>query len=331
MTSSLIDRRTLLGATFASTLFPAGGALARGPVSFPAPDREMMVPVEGGRVYVRVNGRLDGPRAPVVMIHGGPGASHAAFLNLLALSEDRAVILYDQLDSGLSDRPGDPKNWRVERFVDEVEAVRRALNVPRWHALGHSWGGTVALEYGARRPAALKGLILASPLISTRSWIADANFLRTELPVEVQEALKRCDPPAPITKACDEATDIFYANFLARQTAPDASRAYAAAHPALGTNERLYQTMWGSSEFVSTGTLRDYDGEALLARLDGPHTLFIDGQYDEARPATLGAFAARVKGAGFAVIPGGGHVFYRDSPQEALGVLRPWLREQDAA
>jgi proline iminopeptidase/L-proline amide hydrolase len=96
-------------------------------------------------------------------------------------------------------------------------------------------------------------------------------------------------------------------------------------------NARLYETMWGSSEFVSTGTLRNYEGEPLLARLDGARTLFIDGQYDEARPATLGAFAARVAGADFAVVPGAGHGFMMDSPEEAIGILRPWLRRQDAA
>jgi proline iminopeptidase/L-proline amide hydrolase len=110
--------------------------------------------------------------------------------------------------------------------------------------------------------------------------------------------------------------------------------AYAKAQAAAGGkgfNKDLYERMWGSSEFVSTGTLRNYNGEPLLAKLDGPHTLFIDGQYDEARPATLGAFAARVPGAEFAVVPGAAHGFFSDRPEEALGILRPWLREQDSA
>jgi proline iminopeptidase/L-proline amide hydrolase len=290
-----------------------------------------MAPVPGGRVYVRINGHLDGPRLPIVMIHGGPGATHAAFLNVLALASDGAVILYDQLDSGLSDRPNNRANWTVERFTDEVDAVRRAVGVPRWHVLGHSWGGTVALEYGARRPGELAGLILASPLISTKSWIADANLLRTQLPADVQATLNRCDPPAPITSACEQATDIFYSHFLNREPRPDAYQRYVAAHPALRTNRELYETMWGSSEFVATGTLHDYDGEPLLAKLDGSRTLFVDGQYDEARPATLGAFAARVPGAEFAVIPGGGHSFFNDRPDEALGIIQPWLDRRDAA
>lgn len=290
-----------------------------------------MAPVAGGRVYVRVNGRLDGPRPPLVGIHGGPGGTHAGLLGLLDLADERAIILYDQLDSGLSDHPNNPANWTVERFTDEVDAVRRALGVPSWHVLGHSWGGTIALEYGARRPHELAGLVLASPLVSTKSWIADANALRRQLPAEVQAVLKTCDPPAPVTPACETATNVFYKNFNGREPRSDAYSAYAAAHPSLRLNRALYEGMWGSSEFVATGSLRDYDGEPLLAKLDGRHTLFIDGQYDEARPVTLAAFAARVAGAEFGVVPGAAHGFISDRPAEALGILRPWLERQDRA
>jgi len=313
----------------AAALLSSRGLCARGPASYPAPDRELMAAVPGGHVYVRVNGRLDGPNLPVVMIHGGPGGTHADFLNFLALAADRAVILYDQLDSGLSDHPNDPKNWTVRRFTDEVDCVLRAVGVRRCHLIGHSWGGTIALEYGARQPRELAGLVLASPLISTRSWIADADALRTGLPPEVRASLNKCDAREPITSACEKATYNYYDHYLRREPQADGMSAYEAAHPALKFNLQIYHAMWGSSEFVVTGTLRDYDGEPKLAKLDGLRTLFIDGQYDEARPVTLGAFAARVPRAAFAVVPNAGHLFYQDSPEEALGILGPWLRKQD--
>ena len=331
--ASPLDRRTLLasgGAVAISSLL-AAPLWARGPAAYPPPDREFMAPVPGGRVYVRINGRLDGPRAPILFIHGGPGGNHAAYLNALALADERAVILYDQLDSGLSDRPNNPSNWTVERFTAEVDAVRRAVGIGRWHVLGHSWGGTIALEYAARRPRELGGLVVASPLVSTRSWIADANALRAELPLDVQTTLRSCDPPAPVTPACDAASRIFYANFNGREPRIEGYMAYVGAHPALTLNRRLYETMWGTSEFIATGTLRNYNGEPLLLELNGPHTLFIDGQYDEARPVTLETFAARVHGSEFAVIPGAAHGFFNDRPEEAVGILRPWLRRQDQA
>jgi len=331
MSSSIVGRREFLrGSLAASALFASNPLSARGLASYPAPGRELMAPVNGGRVYIRVNGRLDGPRLPVVMIHGGPGSSHASFLNLLALSDERAVILYDQLDSGMSDHPNDPANWTVGRFVSEVDAVRRALGVRSWHVLGQSWGGTVALEYGARRPAELASLALASPLVSTRSWISDTSVLRSQLAPDVQATLNRCDPPAATTAECEQAVEGFYASYYTREPRSDAYKAYVAAHPALRLNQRLYQAMWGSSEFVATGSLRDYDGKPLLAKLSGPRTLFVAGQFDEARPITVGGFAEQVHGAEFAVIPGSGHALFSDRPDEAIGILRPWLASHDA-
>lgn len=326
---TLVDRRTMLGVLAAAAVAPA--AFARGPASYPAPTREAMVPVPGGRVYVRINGDLASSRAPVLMIHGGPGGTHGAFLDALALADERAVILYDQLDSGRSDHPLSPGNWRVERFVDEVTAIRTALGLTRLHVLGHSWGGTVALEYGARRPAGLQSLMLASPLVSTRSWIADADALRDTLPADTQSVLDRCDlPQPPPAAACEAATNVFYANFNGREEPSDGRIAYR-AQSGRGFNARLYETMWGKSEFVATGTLKDYDGEPLLAKLDGARTLFVTGQYDEARPSTIEAFSRRVAGSEFAVVPGAAHGIFGDRPGETVGLLRGWLRRKDAA
>ena len=245
----------------------------------------------------------------------------------VALADERAVILYDQLDSGQSDRPNDPKNWRVERFVDEIELVRKALGVDRWHLLGHSWGGTLALEYGARRPAALRGLAMASPLVSTKSWIADANALRATLPAAVQAQIASCDTGP--SRGCDDGVNAFYRAFNGREPAKPAAIAYAGAHPN-GFNPKLYNAMWGPSEFACTGSLKDYDGEPLLAKLDGRRTIFLGGQYDEARPTTLAGFAARVPGAEYATIPGSAHGIFADRTLETVALIRGWLARQDA-
>lgn len=326
----MFDRRQFLirsGALGAAALAPP--LWARGLPAVPEPDFERMVEVAGGRVYVRVNGKLGTGRPPLIVTHGGPGGTGIAYFNLIALADDRPLILYDQLDSGRSDHPNDPANWTVPRFVDEVDSIRSALGVKRWHVMGHSWGGTIALEYGARRNPSLAGLVLASPLVSTKSWISDADVLRRELPADVQQVLKACDPPAPITPACATATDEFYARFLVRKPRLPAVAEYRKRHPETNSNETIYNAMWGSSEFVATGTLRDYDGEPLLDRLDGPRTLFVCGQYDEARPDTVEKFARRAN-ADFAVLPGSGHALSSDAPDELVGLLRPWLRHRDS-
>lgn len=316
--------------TIAAVCFFAVAPAHARPATFPAPDKELMVPVEGGRVYVRVNGNLAGPKPPIVLIHGGPGGTHGPLLDALALSDERAVIFYDQLDSGRSDQSNNRANWNVGRFVNELDAIRAALKIERWYVLGHSWGGTIALEYGARRPVDLAGVILASPLISTRSWLKDANDLVAKLPAQVQSELKACDSPQPPSEAvCGVATKQFYMEFNRREPASPALKAYR-SQSGKGDNSQLYETMWGKSEFVSTGTLKTYDGEPLLAKLDGPHTLFIVGQYDEARPVTAAQFADRVPGSELAVVPGAAHGMLTDRPEETVALLRAWLDRQDA-
>jgi proline iminopeptidase/L-proline amide hydrolase len=316
--------------TIAAFCLLAATAAHSRPAVFPAPDKELMVPVQGGRIYVRVNGNLAGPKPPIVLIHGGPGGTHGGLMDATELSDKRAVILYDQLDSGRSDQPNDRSNWNVGRFVNELDAIRTALGIERWYVLGHSWGGTIALEYGAKRPKALAGLILASPLISTRSWLGDANALVAKLPATVRSDLKACDSPQPPADAvCQASTMEFYKAFNRREPASPAMKAYNGP-PAPGPNRQLYETMWGKSEFVSTGTLKSYDGEPLLAKLDGPHTLFIVGQYDEARPVTAAQFADRVPGSELAVVPGAAHGILSDRPIESISLLRAWLDRQDA-
>ncbi len=302
--------------------------------AYSEPHSTYRVPVEGGSIYVRVNGSLKGPLPPVIFIHGGPGGTFDSYLEALALQYDRAVILYDQLDTGYSDRPMNPANWRVDRFVDELEAIRKHLGITRWHVAGGSWGGTIALEYGARRYPSTASVTMMSPLISTKSWMADATVLRARLPQDVQTTLTACESKTPPeAKVCDTATAAYYKAYVRRgsptprQLARRAERGGAGSNS--GGNGALYKAMWGTSEFRASGTLINYDGEPLLAKLNGPRTLFMTGQYDEARPETVGAFALRVPGAEFAVIPGAAHGLMSDRPAETLALLKGFLARHD--
>lgn len=293
-----------------------------------APDREEMIPVEGGRLYVRINGDLHNGRAPIIMVHGGPGSSHWYFLNGTALADERAVILYDQLDCGRSDCPGDHANWRISRFVDELEAIRIYLGIERWHVLGASWGGLVALEYGAQRHAALAGLILQSPLISTQSWLEDATRLKDAMPPAIRELLYLCDTPGAASDAdCARVEEAFHRRHIQLADTPPAVAAYKAALPRAFTSE-IYRHMWGRAEFTASGTLKDYDGTPLLGRLDGQRALFMTGEADEAVPETVAGFA-RTAGAGFAIIPDAAHLAMNDNPAAYLAIMRTWLLRQD--
>jgi proline iminopeptidase len=109
-----------------------------------------------------------------------------------ALGRDRPVNLYDQLGSGRSKAPADTTRGRLERFVDELDAVRSALHLKQTHLYGSSWGGTIVLEYLlTRHPRGVGSVIFASPLISTPRWMADARRLMSTLPDSVQTTLEQ--------------------------------------------------------------------------------------------------------------------------------------------
>lgn len=324
----MLDRRTLIQSLSASAAAGAAPLPINSLAWPPRPDRELMVPVAGGRVYVRINGPLRGPRLPIIFVHGGPGENHGTLINALELSDERAVILYDQLDSGLSQRPNNPANWKISRFVDELDAVRRAVDVARLHLFGHSWGGTIALEYASRHSRALASVVLAGPLISTKAWLRDAVARRASLPQSVQATLAGCDPPAKFTRECEVAMQLYYSKFIQRDP-PTAAHKDFYRRSRMESNGTIYNAMWGPSEFVSTGTLKQYDGGQLLGKLNAARTLFMVAQHDAVRVETAANFAERAGGADLTVVPGAAHNFLMDRPREAVGILRAWLASKD--
>lgn len=297
------------------------------------PERELMVPVEGGRVWVSVNGDLKAAGAPVVFIHGGPGGTHTLFGDMTALANQRAVILYDQLDSGMSDHPGDPANWRVARFVSELELIRKALKIERWHVVGHSWGAAIALEYAAAHPDHVASTVLSGTFISTPHWILGTNLLIRDLTPDVQRDILACEgdnrPAAETCKAAGIAFSAAYNGRPDRPPLPPEARVYWERTKGKGYNEALYNAMWGPSEFSARGSLVGYDATPLLAKLDGKRTLFLVGQYDEARLDTVRDFVRLTPGAELAVVPGGSHSFGLERPVETGGLLRGWLARKD--
>ena len=289
----------------------------------PDPERAGYIPVRGGSVWYRMNGGrcFAAGKIPLLVIHGGPGASHHYLLTLTDLERDRPVILYDGLDCGNSERPGDPRNWTIERFVSEIDSVRHALNLDRLLLFGSSWGGTVAAEYAMTRPRGLTGLVLASPLLSTVRWIADTMVYRQHLPADVRKTLDEHEAAGTTdSMAYQDAVMAFYQRHLCRLDPwPDElNRSFAVM------NVELYRTMWGRTEFSVTGTLKDYDGCGRLHRINVP-TLYTAGEYDEATPEALGHFASLTPTARVHVIPDASHTAFLEQRGLYITTLRSFF------
>lgn len=285
------------------------------------PPGEGRLAVRGGDVWYHVVG--DGPGAPVVVVHGGPGMSHDYLAPLSALGSDRPVVFYDQLDCGRSDRPGLPVNWTVARFADEIESLRRGLGLTRFHLVGHGWGAALAAEYAAGVRGAALSCVLASPLLDARRWVADNMRWRRLLPGPVQAVLDEHERAGRVrTAAYVDAMRVFYDRHLCRVSPwPEPLQSSLER-----SNVDLYLAMWGETEFRATGTLGAYDGSTNLARIDVP-TLFTCGEFDQAAPATLYRYAGFVPGpADVRVFADASHMPHLEQTEAYLHALGVFLR-----
>ncbi|MEU4338631.1 proline iminopeptidase-family hydrolase [Micromonospora lupini] len=237
---------------------------------------ERFIDVPGGRVWAKVTG--SGPGVPLLVLHGGPGAGHDYLEPLAALADDRPVIFYDQLGCGRSDIPDDSSLWTIDRFLAELEAVRRALGLRRVHLYGHSSGGWLAIEYLAGRPRGVASAVLASTSASAAEYSAGTRHLRTRLPKAVQETLDRYEAREDYTATeYQAAVQVFYDNFFYRQSPPPELLLRGLENL---QNSHVYPAMWGPNEFVATGSLRNWDRVPALRKISTP-VLLTRGHYDE--------------------------------------------------
>lgn len=284
---------------------------------------EGYAPVTGGQVWYRVIGHGEG--IPIMMLHGGPGGTTRSFYLLSELSEDRPMIIFDQLGSGRSGYHADTSLLKVELFVEQVEAVRKALDLDEFYLYGHSWGAALALEYYLHYPDAIQGLIFASPYISTPVWERDADTLIMSLPDSVQNWIRSAELSGDFSgEDYQRANDIFMKNFWRRGETLKSPLDTAMAP----FNEFIYNYMWGPTEFTARGTLKQFDRWEYLHQIKVP-TLFVTGEFDEARPATVRRMQAMVLGSDFQVIDGAGHSTMHDNRKQNVRVLRDWLGQVD--
>ncbi len=121
--------------------------------------------VHGYRLYWKSVGD-PGPAGTVVALHGGPGATHDYLLSLSDLAQwGYRVVYYDQIGCGRSDLARDVSEYTIERDVEDLEALRKALGLERFHLLGSSYGGLLAIAYALAYPGPLRSLVSASGLV----------------------------------------------------------------------------------------------------------------------------------------------------------------------
>ncbi len=315
--SSITDTKMLITVASPAGALPAPPAQER---PYPTPTKTGRVPFtipstgEVGETYYELWGDLSSSKVPLICLHGGPGVPHQYLLPISLVSTDLGVpvVMYDQLGCGGSTRlphkKGDTGFWTPELFMAELDNLKSALGIFRFDLLGQSWGGMLAGQYATTQPRGLRKLVLCDSPASMITWVDVANELRAALPPSVQETLDRCERDGLTDSAeYEAAVMVFYRRHVCRlDPFPDE---FVRSLEQLKTDNTVYETMNGPSEFYVVGSLKNWD---IVERLKDitPETvpggiLLMNGHFDEAQDRAMEPFftlpRARVKWTQFAL------------------------------
>ena len=287
-----------------------------------------MIPIETPKGTFRVWTKRIGnnPTMKVLLLHGGPGATHEYFEAFDSYLPAAGIeyYYYDQLGSYYSDQPDESDLWEIPRFVDEVEQVRQALGLDsdNFYILGHSWGGILAIEYALEHQEHLKGLIISNMMASIPAYNEYAET--TLMPAMDQTALAEI-------KGYEAAEDYgnprymellmekHYVNHVLRMPAADwpdpVNRAFKHLNPS------IYVPMQGPSELGASGKLLNWDRTNDLGRIEVP-TLTIGATYDTMDPAHMEWMAGALQHGRYLHCPNGSHMApYDDQVTYFEGVI----------
>ncbi|MGZ8796572.1 MAG: proline iminopeptidase-family hydrolase [Thermoanaerobaculia bacterium] len=305
----------LLALTWASIAFAAKPA----PMPSVFPIDEGYVEGSGALIYYKAFGKGD----PLVIVHGGPGASHDYLLpHLIPLARTNRLVFIDERGSGRSERLDDAKQYTVETMADDVEAVRKHLSLGKINLLGHSYGGVLAQAYALKYPQNLRHLILASTFHSTKGLNAFFETMKKRMPEELRNRIDAMEKAGLFGQGKDFRKGRYTDDYMTAAWGegyypytygrkPDAN-----FDPVAGgaISWDLYREMWGShGEFVVDGNLVSVEYAGRLPSIKVP-TLIAVGDHDQVDPSIAREMNGLIKGSKLVILPNAGHMTFVDQP-----------------
>ena len=296
-----------------------------------------MIPISTPRGEFKVWTKRVGnnPDMKVLLLHGGPGGTHEVFLcsDGYLPAEGIEYIYYDQLGSYYSDQPSDTSLWTLDRFVEEVEQVRIALNLDKnnFYLLGQSWGGILAMGYALKYQENLKGLIISNMMSSAPEYNKYAEeVLGPQMDPEIYAEVKKIEANNDFSnpRYMELLMDHYYPEHLLRMPTEQWPEAINRAFKHM--NQVVYVYMQGFSEFGMTGdaTLKDWDVKADLSKIYVP-TLVIGATYDTMDPEHMEWMSKQVQNGRFLLCPNGSHLAQYDDQRTYFTGLIKFIKDVD--
>ena len=280
-------------------------------------------PIGKFKVWTQRFGKND--KIKILLLHGGPAMTHEYMqcFEPFFSKEKFEFYQYDQLGSYYSDQPKDSSLWTTDRFVEEVEQVRKAIgaDASNFYLLGNSWGGILAMEYALKYQKNLKGLIVSNMMASAPEYgkyAAEvlAKQMDPKVLAEVRAIEKKHDFANPLYM--ELLMPHFYKQHICRLDTWPAALDSAFKH----ANGEIYTMMQGPSEFGISGRLARWDIKSRLPEIEVP-TLMIGAKFDTMDPKAMEWQSKAVKNGSYLYCPNGSHLSMWDDQEVFMsGIVR---------
>lgn len=294
-----------------------------------------MIPIETdyGTFNVWTKRTGNNPKIKLLLLHGGPAGTHEYFEAFDSFMPGAGIeyYYYDQLGSYYSDQPDDDRLWEVDRFVEEVEQVRKALNLDKdnFYILGSSWGGALAMEYALKYQENLKGLIISNMMASLPAYDAYADeVLAKRLPAEALAEIRALEAAEDYANPRYEEILMreHYTRHVLRLPVEDWPEPVIRSFKHL--NKYVYTLMQGPSEFGIGGTLADWDRTGDIHKIKTP-TLVTVAQWDTMDPDHMRWMVEEIPNARALDLPDGSHLSMYDDQERYFKGLINFMNDVD--
>lgn len=271
------------------------------------------------------------PKIKVLLLHGGPAMTHEYMecFETFFQREGFEFYEYDQLGSYYSDQPTDTSLWTTERFVEEVEQVRKAIGADssNFYIVGNSWGGILGMEYALKYQSHLKSLIVSNMMASAPAYGKYAeDVLSKEMDPSVLAEIKSIEAKQDYSnpRYMELLIPHFYKKHVCRlEEWPDGfNRAMKHA------NGAVYTLMQGPSEFGISGRLANWDIKNRLKEIYIP-TLMIGAKYDTMDPKVMEEQSQLVQQGRFLYCPNGSHLSMWDDQKVFMSGVIQFIQDVD--
>jgi proline iminopeptidase len=250
------------------------------------------------------------PKIKILLLHGGPAMTHEYMecFETFFQREGFEFYEYDQLGSYYSDQPKDTTLWKTERFVEEVEQVRKAIGADQsnFYIVGNSWGGILGMEYALKYQKNMKALLVSNMVASAPEYGKYAQeVLAKQMDPKILDEIRAIEAKKDFAnpRYMELLIPNFYHEHICRLTNwPDAlNRSFKHA------NNAIYTQMQGPSEFGISGLLANWDIKNRLKEIYIP-TLMIGAKYDTMDPKAMEEQSKMVQHGEYLYCPNGSHL-----------------------